>query len=270
VAATQRGDAVVRLADALAEATRGPRILTIDIETGPHMARVFSLFDQNISLVQLEEVSTVMCFAAKWLDERKVMFYSDHHDGHDAMIDAAWSLMDEADAIVSYNGRAFDCKHLHREFILAGMPPPSPHKDIDLLTVVRSRAKFASGKLDHVASELGLGSKTKHAGFEMWRDCLNGDEKAWKKFRQYNIQDVKLTEALYYRLLPWIKNHPHPGLYPGGDLTGCPNCGGPMAPTGRTTNTGSRQYALLRCAACGANGRPARATPNTTTGTRAV
>jgi DNA polymerase elongation subunit (family B) len=270
VAATQRGDAVVRLADALAEATRGPRILTIDIECSAHTVRTWGLHDQNIGLNQIVDVGSVICFAAKWYDERKVRFHSDHHDGHEAMVAAAWSLLDECDALVHYNGRAFDVKHLHREFVLAGMPPPSPHKDIDLLTVARSRFKFASNKLDHVAAQLGLGSKTKHSGFDLWTGWEQGDPAAIRKMRQYNRQDVILTEALYDRLRPWIKNHPHPGLYPGGDLTGCPNCGGPMAPTGRTTNTGSRQYALLRCAACGANGRPARATPGTTTGTRAV
>ena len=254
----------------IADGVTGARVLTIDIETSAHTVKTWGLHDQNIGLNQIVEVGGVICFAAKWYDERRVRFHSDHHDGHDDMVAAAWSLLDEADAIVHYNGRAFDIKHLHREFVLAGMPPPSPHKDIDLLTVARSRFKFASNKLDHVAAQLGLGTKTKHSGFDLWTGCERCDESAWRKMRQYNKQDVVLTEALYDRLRPWIKNHPHPGLY-GGDLNGCTNCdGGVMATTGRTTSTASRRYPLLRCTSCGANGRPARATPNTATGTRSA
>ena len=263
-AASRAWGSVGRIADAATPA----RVLVLDIETGPHLARVFALFDQNIGLVQLEEVSTVMCFAAKWLGERQVMFYSGHHDGHETMVQAAWDLMDEATAIVGYNSKSFDVKHLHREFILAGMPPPSPHKDIDLLTVVRSRAKFASGKLDHVAQQLGIGSKVKHAGFEMWRDCLNGDEAAWRKFKRYNVQDVRLTEALYLRLLPWIKNHPHAGHY-GGDLDGCPRCGSSDRTPTKDHTTGVSSYPAFRCDDCGTPYRLARSI-GTTTGTRAI
>jgi len=234
-----------------------PRTLVIDIETGPNLAWVWGLWDQNVSLSQLEEASHVMCFAAKWTGERKVMFWSEHHNDRGEMVEAAWRLLDEADAVVGYNSRGFDVKHLHREFLLADMPPPAPHKDIDLLTVARSRFKFVSNKLDHVAAELGVGSKLKHQGFDMWRRCIDGDDRAWNTMKRYNIQDVRLTERVYDRLRPWIKNHPHPGLY-GGDVDGCPNCGGVMVANG-TTNTASRTYAQLRCSECGANARTAKA-----------
>ena len=227
------------------------------------------MWDQNVSLSQLEQPSHVMCFAAKWIGERKVSYFSEHHDGRDEMIAAAWLMLDEADAVVGYNSKGFDVKHLHREFVLAGMPPPAPHRDIDLLLVARSRFKFVSNKLDHVAAELGVGTKLKHQGFEMWRKCIDGDERAWATMKRYNIQDVRLTERVYDRLRPWIKNHPHPGLY-GGDVEGCPNCGGTLAPVpDRTTNTASRVYVLLRCVDCGANARPAKST-GLTTATRAV
>ena len=252
----------------IADTQHAARTLVIDIETGPNLAWVWGLWDQNVSLSQLENASHVMCFAAKWLGDRRVVFYSEHHDGHAAMVDAAWRLLDEADAVIGYNAKGFDVKHLHREFVLADMPPPSPHKDIDLLTVARGRFKFVSNKLDHVAAELGVGNKLKHQGFELWRKCIDGDEKAWATMKRYNVQDVRLTERVYERLLPWIKGHPHPGLY-GGDALGCPNCGGSnMEPNG-TATTGTTNYGRLRCADCGANARTARRIGDTT-GTRGI
>lgn len=61
----------------------GPKVLTLDIETSPNLAHVWSLWKQNVSLSQLMQSGQVICFAAKWHDKPKVTFHSDHHDGHD-------------------------------------------------------------------------------------------------------------------------------------------------------------------------------------------
>ena len=55
--------------------TAEPRVLTIDIETSPHLAYTFSMYDANISADMVVRPSRVLCFAAKWLDERQVMFF---------------------------------------------------------------------------------------------------------------------------------------------------------------------------------------------------
>ena len=47
------------------------KILILDIETSPHTGFHWGLFQQNISIGQLIESSTVLCWAAKWLGEKK-------------------------------------------------------------------------------------------------------------------------------------------------------------------------------------------------------
>ena len=178
------------------------KTLIIDIETAPHLAWCWGMWDQRIGLNQLVKTTDVLCFAAKWHGRKQVTFRSSYEHGHEEMITEAHRLMDEADAIVHYNGVAFDMKHLRREFLLAGLPPTSEHKDIDLLKTVRQQFKFASNKLDHVATELGLGSKVAHSGFELWVGVMQGDRASLKKMREYNVQDIHLTEAVYDRLLP--------------------------------------------------------------------
>jgi DNA polymerase elongation subunit (family B) len=227
------------------------KLLTLDIETSPNLAYVWGLWDQNVGLSQLAEASEVMCFAAKWHGTKKVEFYSNHHDGHDEMIAQAHRLMDEADAIITYNGRSFDMKHLRREMVLAGMTPPSPHKDIDLINTVRQQFRFASNKLEHVAGELGIGHKLKHQGFEMWLDCIRGDEKAWATFERYCQQDVLLTERLYDRLLPWINNHPHHGLHVDEGSPTCQNCGGADVMQRGWATTVLGRYRRFQCKTCG-------------------
>lgn len=228
-----------------------PKILTIDIETSPNLAYVWGLWDQNVSLSQIVETGEVICFAAKWYDDKNVIFYSDHHDGHEAMIRAAHALMSEADALVTYNGRAFDVKHLHREFLLLGLEAPSPHKDIDLIKTVKARFKFASNKLDHVSQQLGLGAKTHHTGFDLWVQCMAGDDKAWALMKKYCVNDVVLTEKLYDRLRPWIRNHPHVGFYADPDQLTCDKCGSTDLKRSGTYTANVIRYVRYKCGHCG-------------------
>lgn len=237
-------------------AASAPRILTLDIETAPHVADVWGLFQQNVSLNRLREVSRVLCFAAKWYDRRSVEFYSEHHDGRDVMIENAWRLLDEADILVTYNGVGFDVKHLQREFVEAGMSPPAPWRNVDLLRTVRREFKFASGKLAHVADRLGIGGKVPHTGHDMWTRVMAADEKAWALFKKYCVQDVRLTERLYDELggRGWIKDHPHFGLYLGVERC-CPSCGSEELEQRGWHRTQVTTYALMRCRNCGAHSR---------------
>lgn len=243
------GEFAKKLAPKIVPAAREQvRILTLDIENAPNLAHVWSLFNQNVSLAQLQEVATVISVAAKWYGEKDVMFYSDHHDGHDEMIRAIHALVSEADLIVGYNSAGFDIKHLNREFILAGLNPPAPYKNVDLLQTVRKQFKFASGKLDHVAQQLGLGKKTSHAGHDLWVRCMRGEDAAWDLMRRYNKQDVVLTEKLYDRLRAWIPNHPHLSMFTGSEW-GCPVCGNKDISKFRegTAFTNVQRYRLYQC-----------------------
>lgn len=224
------------------------KILHLDIETAPNKVYSWGLFNQNIGINQIVEPGYTLCFAAKWHGGNKVMF----HAGDD-MVDAAWNLLDEADVVVHYNGIKFDIPTLNREFVLAGYTPPSPYHQIDLLRTVRRAFRFTSNKLDYVAQQLGLGSKTQHKGMELWHKCMEGDAQAWKVMEKYNKQDVKLTEKLYGKLLPWIENHPNHALYVdnGVDRPTCPNCGGHHLQSRGTYTTKTQRYQRFCCSDCG-------------------
>lgn len=235
------------------------KTLVLDIETRPHLGYVWSLWQDNMSLGAVVETGSVICFAAKWLGERKVEYYSDFHHGHETMILRAWELIDEADAIVHYNGRAFDMKHLNREFLVAGLTPPSPHQDIDLYTAVKAKFKFASNKLAHVSKQLGLGGKVETGGFELWLGCMAGDPKAWAKMKKYNIGDVRLTEQVHNILLPWIPRYPNVALHDG-KAHGCPKCGSKHVTRQGVKSTGAGTFQQYKCQDCGGWSRAAQRT----------
>lgn len=236
----------------------GPKILTLDIETSPNLAHVWSLWNTNVGLNQLLESGEVMCFAAKWHGKGKIHFFSSYHHGKAAMVQAAHDLLTEADIAVHYNGRKFDIPHLNREFVVAGMPPPAPYQQVDLLAVARKAFRFPSNKLDHVVGALDLGKKVQHAGHSLWVDCLAGRESAWRDMRKYNRHDVLITERLYDRLLPWIPSHPHHGLYRAEVEDCCPNCGSDQLIRQGTAKTSVGLFQRLQCKRCGTWTRASR------------
>jgi DNA polymerase elongation subunit (family B) len=225
------------------------KILLLDIETSPMTAYVWGIWDQNISPNHIIDSSNILCWAAKWLDSDDVMFDSVYKSKPKAMLKGIHGLLDEADAVVHYNGTKFDIPTLNKEFLLFGYNPPSPYKQIDLLRVVRSQFRFPSNKLDYVAQRLGLGQKHAHEGHELWVKCMNGDKDAWKRMADYNIQDVILLEDLYNTLLPWIKNAPNRNLF--SDVQGCPSCGQTTLQRRGTAVSATGTYQRYQCKSCG-------------------
>jgi DNA polymerase elongation subunit (family B) len=227
------------------------KVLFIDIENAPNQVYTWGLWKQNVSIGQIVEPGKVFGFAYKWLGDKAAGFVSDHEHGHKEMIETAWDLLDQADIVVTYNGISFDIPHLQREFLLQGLNPPKPYKQIDLLRVCRKQFKFASNKLDYISQQLGLGRKTSHEGFELWVKCMEDDPKAWAKMARYAKQDVRLTEKLYHYLLPWLTNVPHIGQMDGQEHS-CWACGGTKLARDGTAFAFVTSYRLYQCKGCGA------------------
>lgn len=228
------------------------KILAIDIETAPNTAHVWGLFKQNIGINQIQETGRVMCFAAKWLNEKKISFWSEHYDDHESVILMAHQYLDEADAVLSFNGQSFDMPMLNREFLRFGLSPPSPYRHIDLLQVAKRRFRFVSNKMDHLSAELGLERKMEHKGHELWTECIAGDAKAWRIMEKYNRQDVVVLEQLYRKMLPWIDTHPNMALNMDTpeDPT-CTNCGSEDVHSRGVQHNKAHSYLRYQCNECG-------------------
>lgn len=243
-----------RLAEAAEEAVL--KLLSIDIETRPNLAYVWGLWNQNVGVNQIAEATEMICFSAKWVDKHKVTFKSVYHDGKAEMLGKLWELMDEAEVIIHYNGRRFDIPHINREFLEAEMPPPSPYRQIDLLQAVKRCFRFPSNKLEYIVQELGVGEKLKHEGFDLWVRCMANEESAWKLMRQYNINDVALTELLYERIKPWIPNIPSHAAFHQERV--CPACGSDRLQSRGTACTQQSRYERFQCQSCGKWSRSTR------------
>ena len=118
------------------------RLLSVDIETCPNLAYVWGLWDQNVAINQIASSTEMLCWSAKWTDNTQIIFRSVFHDGKKKMLKDLWKLLDEADAVIHFNGKRFDIPHINREFLEAGMNPPSPYKQVELFQSVNRRFRF--------------------------------------------------------------------------------------------------------------------------------
>jgi hypothetical protein len=191
---------------------KGPKILFLDIETAPILADVWQLFDNNVSLNQIVNDWSILAWAAKWRGQKKI-FYQDTGNQKNVRNDKKilpklWKLMEEADIIVGQNSKRFDVPKINARFIINqtfGHSIPTGYRQHDTMLMAKSKYSFTSFKLEYMAKALGLKNQKmvnrKFNGHDLWRECLNGNKKAWKEMRKYNPIDLKTTEELYEILL---------------------------------------------------------------------
>lgn len=226
------------------------KILLLDIETAPNTVYTWGLWDQNVGLNQIINTSYVLCWAAKWYGDKDVMFDSVYKSGAKPMLKGIHDLLDEADAVIHFNGTSFDIPTLNKEFIVHGFGPPAPYKQTDLIQVARKSFRFASNKLDFISGHLKLGNKKK-TEFTLWIDCMKNDPAAWEKMEAYNREDVNLLERLYEKFKPWIYSHANHSIYTSGDSLVCPNCGSSDHQRRGYHYTSAAKYQRHQCQRCG-------------------
>lgn len=225
------------------------KILLLDIETAPNLVHVWGLWQQNVGINQIIDSGYVMCWAAKWYGDEDIYFESVYKSKPKSMLAKIHKMLMDADAVVHYNGTKFDMPTLNKEFLLYGMNPPSPYKQVDLLKTARSQFKFPSNKLDYIAQSLHLGEKIKHSGHELWINCMANKPEAWAEMEAYNKQDVLLLEKVYDKLKPWIKGHANHGVYEDGLC--CTNCGSIEYKRSGYAYTQTNKYQRYVCKECG-------------------
>lgn len=255
-------------------AAQSVHILTADIERIPGVAQVQHrgltitgefwdlsgwkhVIGRRIHADDVLEWPRTICAAGKWYGDRNVMFVSEWDDGgHEAFMRTVWEWYDTAAIVVGHNLARFDSKHLKAAWAEYGWPSPSPWKTVDTLSIARAEFAFESNTLDALCKRLGVVAKNGKYDVEVARKALAGDAVAQRKLAAYNKGDIRATEALYDRLRPYIKNHPHLSMFTGEEW-GCPNCGEKNLSTNPTGEafTLVQRYRAYVCPRCGTHVR---------------
>jgi len=148
-----------------------------------------------------------------------------------------------------HNCDRFDIKKINSKFIEHGLGPTKPYRTIDTLKVARKNFSFSSNKLEALARKFGFESKNS-TDFNLWKACMKGDKEALIRMSLYCDQDVLITEKVFMKLLPWIKDL-NIGVYNIDDEIRCPACGSNHLKEAGFHYTSISKYQAYRCKECG-------------------
>lgn len=236
-----------------------PKILLWDVETSYILAYTFGLYDQQISPANIVDDWFMICASWKWLGDKKAQAVSVLDDdvrfalnrkNDGVVIEKLHEVLSEADILVAHNGDKFDLKKFNARAIQHGLTPLPPIKTIDTLKVARKEFKFTSNRLDFLAQHLGLDGKLENPS-GLWRAATEGDKKAIKQMVKYNKVDVEVLEKVYYKLLPYIRNHPSYGVILNSEVPVCSKCGSTHLQSRGTFPTTSGHKRRYQCMDCG-------------------
>jgi uncharacterized protein YprB with RNaseH-like and TPR domain len=217
------------------------KILLFDIET----------FGFNFNA----DAGFIMCVSYKWKGDEKIhtitrpnphLWTKTAQDDKEICRQFA-KVVEEADMVVSWNGRSFDWRFLQTRMLKhrLGYLPPVPHED-GLQTARRTLKMRRS--LENIGHFFGLKQeKEKMDLAEVWMPAGAGDPKALKQVIKRCETDVILLEEAYDLLAPL--SNVHPAVNP--EEGRCPLCASKKLQQ-RGTHKALRHYRKrYHCQQCG-------------------
>ncbi len=233
-------------------------VWTIDIETSPCIVVVWGMGKQYVTHEQLIKDWHIMSFSAKKLDapESSLLYMETRNDNDLVLLKKLWEIFNDADIIITQNGKKFDSKKINARFIMNGLPPVKPYQHIDTYLIVKNVAALTSNKLEYLTDKLCVKHKKivhgKYPGLSLWKECEKNNIDAWNEMKRYNKKDVLSTEELYLAIKAWAPEST-PKMYPlTPEKDNCTTCGyfGEMK-QGRDRIKSTGVYTQNSCVKCG-------------------
>ena len=228
----------------------GVRTLLYDLEVSPMLAWAYGP-SYETRLLKIEQYQKIMSISWRWLGDKKIQHMSLKNHEQIEIDTKIRDLLDEADIAVAHNGKRFDDRISRGAFLVAGLKPPSPFKNVDTKIMAKQIGMFPSNSLNDLCEMFGFGTKTKETYADLWYEAfVHHDNKSWNKMRIYNDQDVALLTVLYEKLLPYFNTHPNVANI-AGKIDACPKCGGTRLHSRGVRKTNASTFRRYQCQDCG-------------------
>ena len=236
------------------------KVLILDIENAPMLSYHWGVWQQNIGApMRLEDNrSYMMSIAMKWLGEDKIHYFETRTEDDSNLVKETLKFLEEADIVIAHNGKKFDMKKINAYAIMNGLNPPSPYRQIDTLVEARKHFAFERNTLAHLADALKCAPKLDHAkfkGFDLWKECMAGNEEAWEEMKKYNIQDINTLEEVYLKMRPYIKAHPNMATLGNSFEKRCTACNSKKIREDGYSVTNVSKFRRYKCEVCGSFSR---------------
>lgn len=209
-------------------------------------------FKTSISYDQVLKESAIICICYKWQGSDKVYHLTWDKGCDKSMMDKFYSVIEQADEVVTHNGDNFDIKWIRTRFLLHGYKSMPDLKSIDTLNISRQKFRFDSNRLDAIGKILGFGGKKDTGGIQLWHDIIQkNSKKAMMDMVAYCKRDVELLEKVFLKLEGFSKPKTHLGVFSGGDKADCPYCAGThLYLKDRTVGVSGNIKCRMQCNGC--------------------
>lgn len=231
-------------------------ILTYDIETSLVEAQLWGSGKQYVGHDSITTETQIITVAWKWIGSNRVehLKWSMKKRSDKKLIKAFLEEYNKADLVVGWNNNSFDNKIVHSRAMKYNLEVNTLVKSFDIMRQVKRVFRLPSYSMAYVSRYLGLAGKLSYGGgIRMWKDIQWGDKnsakQAMKTMIAYNVQDVALTEEIYFKLRKYLGHVIHVGALQGKDknLT-CPSCGGSKIKLhSHTVTAGGALQHIMKC-----------------------
>ena len=251
---------------------REPKIVFFDLETIPNLPEAL---EEWCSLgnfpgrTMKATVTTIACCGYKIFGESQTHcinawdypFWDIDVNDDKFVCEEIYSVLHDADAIVTHNGRRFDFKHLQTRLMYNGLPTLDRKMiHVDTLKIAKANFLSYSNALGYLGKWLVNDKKMSHEGWPLWVKTHGRVKSALVKMEKYCIQDVDLLEKVFIKLLPFIDILPNRNQFRTEkqimeNIEVCPTCGKDALYKNGLRRSKTMIYQRYMCGACGSTCR---------------
>jgi hypothetical protein len=236
-----------------------PIIRVIDLELLPMVLLGYGIYDQNFSVNQILEDTSLASFAYSDVGSDEIHYHEVNWKKNPredrALAKKLLEVMSEADIILGQNSDRFDVRVANEKFFRYELGQARPVKYLDTKKMGKRNFYFPSYSLEYMSDrycETKKLTNRKFPGIQLQRACLEKNPEAWEEMRIYNIIDVKSTKELAIKMAPW--GSPNLNSMRPGALFRCDNilCGSTnIIHRGHAKGTGGGRFKQYSCKDCG-------------------
>lgn len=150
----------------------------------------------------------LLCYSTLDIGEdTPISTFVDKESNELSVLLAAKDELQDANVIVGWNSKLHDIPFLNARLSKYGYRPIQPQMHIDLMYYAGgSSMKIGSKKLDNVAKYFKLDNQKTVLDWDIWKAASKGDQEAIEYIVDHCEQDVRVLEAVYWRLIPNVRN----------------------------------------------------------------